>query len=69
MRSESLIRETLEELKGTVTLVIIAHRMSTLSVCDHLVVFDGGRISAAGPAEELLRTNPFLAEATALSRR
>lgn len=69
MRSEALIRETLEALKGDVTLVIVAHRMSTLTVCDRLVVLDRGRIAASGAAADMVRDDRFLAEASELSRR
>ncbi|MGZ4706707.1 MAG: ABC transporter ATP-binding protein, partial [Acidimicrobiales bacterium] len=34
MKSESLVQETLEGLKGTSTMFIIAHRLSTLNSCD-----------------------------------
>jgi ABC-type multidrug transport system fused ATPase/permease subunit len=33
--------------------VVIAHRLSTLSLADELVVLDGGRIAARGTHEEL----------------
>ena len=35
--SEERIRAALEALKGTVTMVIVAHRPSTLSLCDRIV--------------------------------
>jgi ABC-type multidrug transport system fused ATPase/permease subunit len=40
--SERLIQESLNVLKGTATLFIIAHRMSTLDLCDRaMVIVDG----------------------------
>ena len=68
MRSESLIRDTLESLKGSVTLFIIAHRMSTLAACDRIMVLDQGGLVAFGPAEELMETNAFFNEASRLSK-
>ena len=50
-RSEQAIRRTLHELRGTTTIVIIAHRPATLEVCDRLLRVGGGRIVEAGPAE------------------
>lgn len=35
--SEAAIRETLEELKGRVTIVVIAHRPTTLEACDRKI--------------------------------
>ncbi|MCU1356861.1 MAG: transporter ATP-binding protein [Acidimicrobiales bacterium] len=68
MHSEALIRDTLESLKGSVTLFIIAHRMSTLAACDRIMVLDQGRLVAFGPAEELMETNAFFNEASRLSK-
>ncbi|MBA2440375.1 MAG: ABC transporter ATP-binding protein, partial [Thermoleophilaceae bacterium] len=60
LRSEALIQETLAELHGEVTLVVIAHRTSTLAECDRLMVLRDGVIDAIGPSAELLGTHPFL---------
>ncbi|MEX0768878.1 MAG: ABC transporter ATP-binding protein, partial [Microthrixaceae bacterium] len=40
MQSESLVHETLDELKKSVTLFVIAHRLSTLNSCDRIMVMD-----------------------------
>ncbi|MFK7919138.1 MAG: ABC transporter ATP-binding protein [Ilumatobacter sp.] len=42
--SEALFRETLAGLAGSVTLVVIAHRPTTLEVCDSIVTIRDGRI-------------------------
>ena len=47
-RSESLIRQTIRELEGRVTVIIIAHRMSTLDVCDRIMVLHGRRSESDG---------------------
>ncbi len=44
--SERRIQETIDELKGRVTMVIVAHRLSTLDVCDRVISMRGGRIEA-----------------------
>lgn len=64
-RSEALVRETLGALRGHVTVVLIAHRMSTLDLCDRIVVIEGGRVSALGTPEELLRSSAFYRNALA----
>lgn len=45
--SERRVRETITELKGRVTLVIVAHRLSTLDVCDRVISIEAGRVEPA----------------------
>ena len=52
--SEAKIQETLESLKGSMTIVTIAHRLSTIMDADRLVVFDDGKLVEVGSPEELL---------------
>lgn len=66
--SEEAIRRTLEDLRGRVTLVIVAHRLSTLRICDRVAVFEGGRLDAVGTRSELEAGSPFYAEAVRLAR-
>lgn len=68
MRSESLLHDTLLNLKGRVTMFIIAHRLSTLQVCDRIIVLNKGRLEAFDSPRELEKTNAFYEEATRLSR-
>lgn len=68
MRSESLVHETLASLKGSVTLFVIAHRLSTLNTCDRILVMQGGRVQAFGSREELERDSDFYREAIKLSQ-
>lgn len=67
VRSESLIRQTIADLHGDTTVVIIAHRMSTLEMCDRLLVVEGGRLLASGSPEELRAGNEFYRQALELS--
>lgn len=53
--SESLIRKSIEGLKGEITVVIIAHRLSTVMNCDRLLALDKGRIVEEGTPAELLK--------------
>ena len=53
MNSERLLQATIGNLKGAVTMVIVAHRLSTLDVCDRLLVLRDGRIEAFGTRAEL----------------
>lgn len=67
LKSEALIHETFEHLKGSVTMIAIAHRLSTLNSCDRIVVMGDGRIQAVGSREELEDTSEFYRDAIRLS--
>ena len=66
-RSESLLQESLAALRGHTTLLIVAHRMSTLEMCDRILVLVDGRVNGYGPADELLRDNQYYRAAISLS--
>jgi ATP-binding cassette, subfamily B, bacterial len=68
VKSESLVQRTLLDLKGEITVFVIAHRMSTLSICDRLLVLNAGRVEAFGAPSELQVDSPFFREAMQLSR-
>ena len=68
MASEQLVQRSLEELHGTVTLFIIAHRLSTLSACDRLMVLEHGRLVAFDRPEEVEARSEFFRNALRLSR-
>ena len=68
MRSEALVHETLSSLKGSVTLFVIAHRLSTLNTCDRIMVLRDGGLQAFGLRSELERDNEFYRQALELSR-
>ncbi|WOP19899.1 ABC transporter ATP-binding protein [Raineyella sp. LH-20] len=57
--SESLIRTTLADLHGRLTVVIIAHRMSTLDICDRIMVIEGGRMTALDTPTALRADSEF----------
>jgi ABC-type multidrug transport system fused ATPase/permease subunit len=67
VRSEALIRDTIRDLAPAATVVIIAHRMSTLEMCDRIMVVLGGRIEGFDTPERLEASNPFYREALELS--
>ena len=53
--SEIAIQKAIEGLKGKVTVLAIAHRLSTVKTSDKLIVIRDGAIIESGPPEELLR--------------
>lgn len=51
-------REIVEEirlLKGTMTLIVIAHRMTTVPLCDRLYRLDKGFIVRQGSCKQVLQ--------------
>jgi len=54
MRSESLIRQTITELRGKVTSIIVSHRLALVEDCDLLLVLGEGRVTDFGPRTEVL---------------
>lgn len=51
-RSEALLQSTIESLKGSVALVIVAHRLTTLAPCDRVVAMQDGRVRLVGTLGE-----------------
>ncbi|OYQ37178.1 hypothetical protein CHU95_02185 [Niveispirillum lacus] len=60
--TERAVAEALDRLKGRTTLLVVAHRPSTVQGADHVLVLDEGRLVAQG-SWEILRRNaaPWLA--------
>jgi ABC-type multidrug transport system fused ATPase/permease subunit len=67
VRSEQLIRETLNELRSRMTIIIIAHRLSTLDICDRIMVIQDGELKGFDTPQRLEMSNDFYREALLLS--
>jgi ABC-type multidrug transport system fused ATPase/permease subunit len=67
VHSEAVIRETLVELAGQSLLFVIAHRLSTLDVCDRIMVIQDGRIRGFDEPKRLEEESAFYREALQLS--
>ncbi|MEM9829413.1 MAG: ABC transporter ATP-binding protein [Bacteroidota bacterium] len=52
-KSEQFIQESIDTLKGTMTVILIAHRLSTIKNVDKIIVLDQGRVKEEGSFDEL----------------
>ena len=52
--TDAAIRASLHRAKGTATVILISHRITTLMQADHILVLHGGRIAQSGTHEELI---------------
>jgi ABC-type multidrug transport system fused ATPase/permease subunit len=66
-RSETLIQDSLNALKHELTLFIVAHRMSTLDICDRVMVIIDGRLAAFDTRERLQEENAYYRSATLIA--
>ena len=53
--SEVLIQKAIEGLRGKMTVLVIAHRLSTVQASDKLIVLYGGKVVESGTPAELLK--------------
>jgi ABC-type multidrug transport system fused ATPase/permease subunit len=65
--SETQIQASLRGLRHEMTLFVIAHRMSTLDICDRVMVIVDGELVAFDRIELLERNNPYFRSASMLA--
>lgn len=53
--SEKLIKESIDTLKGELTVIVIAHRLSTIMSADKLIAIENGKVVEEGTPQELLK--------------
>jgi ABC-type multidrug transport system fused ATPase/permease subunit len=59
--TEKYIQESLEKLMQNRTTIVIAHRLSTLSKMDRILVFDGGKVVEEGSHTALIAKKGYYA--------
>ena len=55
--TERLVTESIKALSGTKTMIIIAHRLTTVEHCDRVYYMKEGKITRAGSYEEVVLAN------------
>ncbi|MGS2642402.1 ABC transporter transmembrane domain-containing protein [Streptosporangium sp. LJ11] len=63
--NELLLREVIAEVSSETTVLVIAHRLSTVAGADRIVVMEGGRVRATGTHADLLATDDLYRELAA----
>lgn len=55
--SQAFIKDTIDNLVKNHTVIIVAHRLSTIMDADIIYLVDGGKVLASGTHDELINTN------------
>lgn len=62
--TERAVMEAVNRLSKKKTIILIAHRLSTVQACDEIVLMEAGKVSARGSYDELVASNPVFREMT-----
>src|SRR5690606_23613860 len=57
--TENFIQQQLDKLHGQISMVVVAHRLSTIKNADKILVMDKGKIIDSGNYNELLKSSPI----------
>nr|WP_033026569.1 ABC transporter ATP-binding protein [Streptomyces rimosus] len=63
--NELALRDTVAEAARTTTVLVVAHRLSTVTLADRIVVMEAGRVRAIGTHAELVASDPLYGELAA----
>lgn len=67
-QTEYAIQKSIEGLKGKITMVVIAHRLSTVRNADRVVCLEGGKITQVDSFSSLMATNDGFRKMVALQQ-
>ncbi|MEI5101161.1 ABC transporter ATP-binding protein [Streptomyces sp. PmtG] len=63
--NELALRDVVAEVSQDVTVLVVAHRLSTVTLADQIVVMDAGKVRATGTHHELVTADPLYGELAA----
>lgn len=65
-QTEKFIQESIEDLKGQLTIIVIAHRLSTIKKADKIILVNNGVVEEQGSYDELLSKSDAFAKMVSL---
>jgi ABC-type multidrug transport system fused ATPase/permease subunit len=63
--NEAALRETVADVAQSITVLVVAHRLSTVTLADRIIVLADGRVQATGTHAELIAASPLYARLAA----
>ena len=66
--TEAAVMEALQELRGNRTVILIAHRLSTVKTCDQIFVLEQGRLVERGTWAELAESGQTFPQLAAINK-
>ncbi len=56
--SERVVQEAIDRISKEITMIVVAHRLSTIVHAEKIVLIKGGTIEASGPHNEIIKSSP-----------
>jgi ABC-type multidrug transport system fused ATPase/permease subunit len=64
--TEKAVIEAVSNLAAKKTIIMIAHRLTTVRGCDQIYLLESGRVAAVGTYDELIQSNKTFQELAAI---